>query len=112
MLEDLRMFGLAQAEIDRARADLLAQRRAPDALDIHPDNIAAVKLFQALQTQWNRVPLSTMSSARLITLGLKYESVETTARLSGLGEVTPDTFTRVRFMEVEALEAWAEAARD
>ena len=110
MLEDLRVFGFPAEEIEKARADLMAQRRAPDAFDVHPDNVFAVRLFLAMQTQWSAMALSTMSSARIIRTGLKYEVLETTARLAALGEISADDFIRIRNMEIEALEAWAEAA--
>lgn len=109
MLEDLRAFGLAAEEIEKARADLMAQRRAPEAFLVHPDNVSAVRLFVAMQTQWSWVALSTMASAQMRRTGLKYESLETTARLMGVGEISPDDFARVRILEIEALEAWAKA---
>jgi hypothetical protein len=110
MLEDLRAFGFPPEEIAKAAADLLAQRRAPDAFAVHPHNAFAVRLFLAMQTQWSAVALSTLSAARMIRIGLKYEVLETTARLAGLGEISADDFIRIRNMEIDALEAWAEAA--
>jgi Phage related hypothetical protein (DUF1799) len=110
MLEDLRAFGYPPAEIQKAADDLMAQRRAPDAFAVHPHNVFAVRLFLAMQTQWDRMALSTMSSARIITTNLKYEVLETTARMAGLGEISADDFIRIRNMEIDALKAWAEAA--
>ena len=110
MLEDLRMFGFPAEEIQKAADDLMAQRRAPDAFAVHPHNVFAVRLFLAMQTQWSTVTLSTLSAARIIRLGLKYEVLETAARLAALGEISADDFIRIRNMEIDALEAWAEAA--
>ena len=110
MLEDLRAFGFPPAEIQKAADDLMAQRRAPDAFAVHPHNVFAVRLFLAMQTQWSTVTLSTLSAARIIRLGLKYEVLETAARLAALGEISADDFIRIRNMEIDALEAWAEAA--
>ena len=109
MLEDLRAFGFPASEIQKAADDLMAQRRAPDAFAVHPHNGFAVRLFLAMQTQWSTVVLSTMSAARIMRLGLKYEVLETTARLAALGEISADDFIRIRNMEIDALEAWAEA---
>ncbi|WP_161495027.1 DUF1799 domain-containing protein [Caulobacter sp. BP25] len=110
MLEDLRAFGYPPAEIQKASDDLMAQRRAPDTFQVHPHNAFAVRLFLAMQTQWSTLALSTMSAARLVRLGLKYEVLEIAARLAGLGEISADDFIRIRLMENDALEAWAEAA--
>lgn len=83
---------------------------APDeAFVVFPDNVLAVRLFMALATQWRIISLSTMSSAQLIQTGLDYQVVETTARLSGLGEIAADDFGRLQIMEAEALAAWREA---
>lgn len=75
---------------------------------VFAENVLAVRLFMALSTQWRMTSLSTMSSAQLIQTGLDYQVVETTARLSGLGEIAPDDFHRLQIMEAEALAAWRE----
>ena len=82
---------------------------APDeAFAVFAENVLAVRLFMALSTQWRITSLSTMSSAQLIQTGLDYQVVETTARLSGLGEIAPGDFHRLQIMEAEALAAWRE----
>jgi hypothetical protein len=109
MLQDLADFGYPPEEIEKARADLRTMPVAPTAFDVHPDNVFAVRLFQALQSQWHWVSLSTWSTAEIRAMGLKYEVLELTARLEGLGEIATDDFRRIRFMEAEAMHAWSEA---
>lgn len=102
-------FGYAPAQIAKARADLQTMPVAPSDYDVHPDNALAVRLFLALQTQWHWVALSTMTSAQIRAMGLKYEVLEITARLESLGEICTDDFRRIRIMEAEAMNAWSEA---
>lgn len=71
---------------------------------IHPDDVPAVALFFALDTQWRRHPFS---GARI---GIDYAAVRPTADLAGI-DVTPDTLPALRIMETAALGALAEAAR-
>lgn len=75
---------------------------------VHPHNIRAVRLLLAMASQWDAAPLSTMSKAQIIRTGLKYGVLETTARLKGLGELTPDDFARLQILEAECLAAWSE----
>ena len=77
---------------------------------VHPANEVAVRVFLACQTQWRSAPLSTWAKAELRQTGLDYAGVESAARLLGLA-MLPDDFTRIRLMEAEALEAFAEARR-
>ncbi len=109
MLEDLAAFGYSAAQIEKARADMQTAPIAPSAYDVHPDNVFAVRLFLAMQSQWHWVPLSTWSTAQIRAMGLKYEVLELTARLEDLGEIATDDFRRIRFMEAEAMHAWSEA---
>jgi hypothetical protein len=76
---------------------------------VHPDNVVAVRLFQAMGTQWNAVALSTMDRAQIRRTGLRYEAIEVTARLEGL-DVAGDDFRRLRIMEIEAIAAWGREA--
>lgn len=99
-----------------APAEVVAKIRAeargcePDAgFAVHPDNEAAVRLFLQLGTQWSWVSLSTMAKAMMVRTGLRYETVEPTARLAGLTLGEGD-FARLRLMEGEALAAWRETA--
>lgn len=96
-------------EVEKARVEAVKLWGETDeALDVHPDNVAAVRLFLAMSTQWRQDSLSTMQKAMLIRTGLDYGVLEPTARMAGLGEVTTDTFTRLRVMETGALEAFRE----
>ncbi|MFN3582618.1 DUF1799 domain-containing protein [Phenylobacterium sp.] len=107
---DLVAFGFADDQVVAMRRDL-GDRTADALLDVMPENERAVRLLLALQTQWQAVALSTMSTARLVRMGLNYLAVEPAARMSGLGEVTADDFERLRVLEAAALEAWGEEAR-
>lgn len=61
-------------------------------------------------TQWNSVTLSTMSAARWIRTGLKYESLAVAERMAG-ESLDQDGLTRLRILEGAALAAWAAEAR-
>lgn len=112
LLEDMRAFGYPPAEIQKAADDMLAKAAAPEVFDVHEDNVVAVKLFMAMNTQWTWIALSTMAAAIPRRVALKYEVLPQVARLEGLGRISTDNFRRIRIMEGEALEAFAEAARD
>lgn len=75
---------------------------------VHAPNATAVRLFQAMATQWNMVTLTTLEHARIIRTGLRYEVLDVMARGLGLGSVATDDFQRIRYMEAEALLAWSE----
>ena len=109
MLDDLRWSGQPESEIAAARREAeLIWNKTDQALRIHPANEAAVRLFLMLATQWRTTSLNTMQRALLIKTGLEYGAIERTAALAGLGEVTADTFTRLRLLEAEALDAFRE----
>ena len=107
LVDDMRGLGFSQAQIDKAVASVQG-RVADPVFRVHPDNVVAVRVLNAMMTQWNVVALSTFGSARIIRTGLKYEAIETTARMAGL-EMTPADFARLRTMETAAIEAWSEA---
>lgn len=75
-----------------------------------PANVAAVKAFLALQTQWRWISLSTMGAARILRTGLVYEAIETTCRLRRIA-LAGDDFERIQVMEAAALAAWSEEAK-
>lgn len=105
------MVGASDLQIRRwkaRQAKRLAAKTVDDGLLIHPDNILAVRLLLAMQTQWRVQFASTFSRVMPVTLGLKYSELETTARLEGLGEIAPDDFRRVRILEAEVLAVWGE----
>ena len=104
-VEDLRAFGLSEAEIARAQGQVAAA--APEEhFTVHPDNAVALRLFIALQTQWRTASLSTMGKAQVIRTGLDYGVVASTAQFEEL-QVGRDDFGRLRTLEYEALDAWA-----
>ena len=106
LVDDLRAFGASEAQVAQAVASVQGRVEDPVFL-VHPENVVAVKLFAALMTQWNVVPLSTMASARIIRTGLNYAAIEPAARMEGL-VMAPDDFLRLRRMEHVAIKAWSE----
>lgn len=109
-LEDLRAANAPQAVIEATIAKLTPQIRAePGPLEIIADNVVAVRVFDAMTTQWNVVSLTTLDQARIVRLGLRYEVLDVVARGLELA-VSAEDFRRIRFLEAEALVAWSEAA--
>jgi len=80
----------------------------PAVFLVHPANLTAVRLFQAMATQWNMVAISTLDRAEIRRVGLRYEVLDRVAKGLRLEE-GEDDFQRVQVMEAEALVAWAEA---
>jgi len=105
----MRDLGAPEPQIARWVARAKAKQKPPAPFLVHPDNIFAVRLLRAMQTQWTTPYASTWTKSVPMPTGLKYEVLELTARLAGLGEISPDDFTRLRILEVEVLNAWAEA---
>lgn len=108
MADDLRdLAGASEAQIEAA----LAQHQAaaqPATFPVHPANRTAVRLFQAMATQWNMVSVSSLDRTELRRTGLRYEVLDRVA--AGLRiDQDPDDFTRIQIMEAEALTAWSEA---
>lgn len=109
MLGELRWSGMPEDQIELARREaVLIWNKTDQVLRIHPANEPAVRLFLMLGTQWRTTSLNTMQRALLIKTGLEYGAIERTAAMAGLGEVTPDTFIRLRLLEAEALAAFSE----
>ncbi len=106
----MREFGATDAQI-AAFLEHAAPRAETGAMAIHPDNVLAVRLFDAMQTQWTSFTLSTMSSARYIRTGLRYEALDCVARGLDLPYPVGDDFQRLRILEATALAAWNEAAQ-
>ena len=106
---DLAAFGFAPDQVAQMREDFDG-RTARDVFDVMGENVRAVRLLLALQTQWVAVGVGTMATARVIKTGLNYLAIEPAARFTDLGEVTPDDFARLRILEAEALAAWREEA--
>lgn len=104
--DDMAAFGYAAEAVDQVRLKArLAE--ADEGFAVHPDNVRAVKLLLAMQTQWRMVALSTATAAVLIRTGLEYAALESTARLAGV-VIEAGDFDRLQFMEHEALAAWRE----
>lgn len=89
------------AEIERVRQD---RPQADDAHWVDPGNWNALKLFLALETQWDRAGLN---GART---GLNYSRIRPVleARPDIDANDYPDLFQRLQAMEQGALEALAE----
>ncbi len=106
LCEDMAAFGAPPEEIAKARADYLSAV-LPAEYDVLHANVPAVRLFQALQTQWRTEALSTLGAARVVRTGLDYAAIEPTGRMMAL-EVDADAFSRLQVLEIHALNAWAE----
>lgn len=70
---------------------------------VRPDNWPCVRLFAALDTQWNHAPLGMAGSMHT---GLRYEVLPFTARHLGI-RMTPRLFEDLRAMEEAALDELA-----
>lgn len=106
IVNDLEAFGAPAEAIAQVLAQLAADT-AQATFRVHPDNVTAVRLFEALRTQWTAVALTTLDRAEVLRTGLDYLRLEAAVRLMGLS-LGGDDFTRIRIMEAEALAAWAE----
>lgn len=102
------MLGYRETEIAKARADFEADAGLFKSLPVHPANIRAVKLLEAMRSQWDWMALSTMSQAKGIRTGLKYQVIDRVAAGIGLGDLTEDDFTRLQVLEAVAISAWSE----
>lgn len=78
-------------------SDMLAQPDA-GAMSVWPDHVAAVRLFQAMRTQWRTGPAG--------AVGLDYDVLERVAGWLGLPAVDADLFADLQVMEAEVLDAW------
>lgn len=67
----------------------------PEAIAIWPDNVAAVRVFAAIQTQWTIGPAG--------PIGLRYEVLPVVFDLLEIHEDRPDLFDALRVMESAAL---------
>lgn len=88
----------------------VAPNRARDTFRVLGPNVTAVRLFQAMRTQWNVTALPAMDRAHLVHIGLRYEVLDLVAADLGIGK-RPGDLARIQIMENEALLAWAEARR-
>lgn len=109
ILGDLEAMGASPAQIEQARAGLAPRAEPAGACEVYPENVTAIRLLVALQTQWRFTAVSTWSSSRIVKTGLDYGVLDITARSRGL-DVTPEDFARLQVAEVECLAAWHEEA--
>lgn len=73
-----------------------------DAVDIWPDNLAAVNVFIAMSTQWR--------TGAMGATGLDYSVLPSVMRLTGVPRALwTDTFECLRVMEGEALRTMSES---
>jgi hypothetical protein len=96
----------AQTEQDAAAIrwmGLPAQALArTDEVEAWPENAAAVRLFDAMLTQWRMGPR--------VPVGLDYTALPVVQRRAGL-RCRPGDFRALQVMEAEALRWFAEKAR-
>lgn len=107
----MRVLGAPAAQVQRwvrRQTERLAAKRPTQGFLVHPDNIVAVKLLVAMQTQWRTEIASTFSRVFPVHLGLNYAVIETTARLEGLGEISTTDFRRLRILEAEVMSVWGQ----
>lgn len=76
----------------------------PGEVELAPDEVAAVTLFLALGTQWQRHPMSG------VFLGLNYASIPTTTGMMDIA-MDPQLFGDLQIMEQAALDALAQRPR-
>lgn len=97
-LEDARHLG-----IDLSPEDL----RAEPGAGVWPENVAAVKAFLAVATQWRFRPLG---EGRSLATGLDYTAARAGLEMDGI-KVTPDLWSKIRVIEAGAVVAMNEAMR-
>jgi len=107
--EDLEWAGASAEHIDQVLSQV-APPAAPAVFHVLGPNVTAVRVFDAMRTQWHIAPLSTLASAELLHTGLRYDVLDRVARGIGVEE-RPGDFHRIQIMEAEAIRAWAEARK-
>lgn len=95
VLDDMRAFGASQESIKKAEKEI----EKSQTIEVTDCNMEAVKLFLACQLQRLVTP-----TGQIIYDGVKRESIPTVAKMAGLPEVTPDTFSRFQVLEFEAVK--------
>lgn len=70
----------------------------PEPVLLHPENLEALHLLSALNTQWRTEGISTMSAAKLVYIGFDYSVIPATAEMMGLC-LTPRLFSKLRAAE-------------
>lgn len=105
MAEQLKAFG-APEEIVQAWTprDIQVQDTNPDLFPVMEENWPAAQIFLASDTQWRTAGMDGTAT------GLDYAGVRAAAAAIDI-TLDADTFTRLRLMEVTALNALAERRR-
>lgn len=106
MIDELVAFGAPEEVIEETRARLAPVVRDQTFL-VHPDNVPAVKVFAAMQTQWREVGTMT----RIVRRGLDYSVLPIVAEAEGVEPLRGMHFRRLQILEVEAMNAWHEARK-
>lgn len=101
----MRDAGFSEAAVAKARAEALREIRTGPFV-VHPDNANAVRLFQAMATQWNMTAISSLAASALLHTGLRYE-VLPVIRAELEIDRHPGDFERLQVMEGEAIAALA-----
>lgn len=72
----------------------------PDDIDVPPENWPAVRVMDAMRTQWR--------DGMAGRTGLAYEALPLVMRMMGIAPADePDTFAALRVMEIEMLQTWS-----
>lgn len=99
MRRELRLFGAGEEDIDQLIGAIGGEQ---DDYPVWPMNLATLRVFQGLATQWRLAPMGE-------PIGLDYAAITPTV-LRGLGvsrETWPEIFTGLRFMESGALDEFS-----
>lgn len=95
------MAAQMEAEEEEPRAD-------DPALEIEPENAAAVRVFLRMQTQWNTQALVLPKRMLMLHSGLDYQALPVVAAAIK-AELDEDLLDRIQFMERIALRFFAKA---
>ena len=100
-IDSLRRFGRPDlAEELEAKRETESQRE--NVVEVEPENVNAVRLFQSMQTQWNRIGLAAGFKAAIMRIGLRYEALPVVAAALGVA-VGEHELQALQIMESEAI---------
>lgn len=94
-LQELRALGVSQAQIDAAAREEAAAPGDDDELALWAWHIDALRLFAAMQTQWQVVA----AGVGLLYMGLRYEALDAVCSRLGLARDDELLFRQLRTME-------------
>lgn len=103
---------IAEAKAMGASDDALAKMRAQcesgnDIVEVEPENVDAVRLFFALQTQWRQTPLSNGKITMLVRTGLDYGVLPVTCTALCI-TFDEDALAKLQLLEGETLRILGE----